>query len=173
MMEINLKLVAVVAVVALGTVATADATLAASTIVAQAAAQKSPASNSAVIRPSTTLAQAVRLAEQHTDGRARKVELDRDDGIYIYKVKTVSKNGNAKVYIDFRTGDVLRVDSRGFLGRVGDMFDSKDRRKNEARLNALVASPDTPTATARAPTFRWASATLKRSRRRTMARRTW
>ncbi len=143
MMAINLKLVAAVAVVALGTAATAEATLAASTIVAQAAPQTSQATDSGVTRPFTTLAQAVRLAEQRTNGRARKVKLERDDGIYVYKVKTVSKDGTAKVYVDFRTGNVDRVDGRGILARVGDVFDREDRRKNEAQFNALEASPVT------------------------------
>lgn len=140
MMATNIKLVAAVAVVALGTVAAAGATYGASTIVARAAAQTSQASTDGVTQPFTSLAQAVRLAEQRTNGRAQKVELDRDDGIYYYKVKTVAQDGSAKVYVDFRTGNVDRIDSQGFFDRVGDFFDRKDRRKNEALLSALKAT---------------------------------
>ena len=140
MMATNIKLVAAVAVVALGTVAAAGATYGASTIVARAAAQTSQASTDGVTQPFTSLAQAVRLAEQRTNGRAQKVELDRDDGIYYYKVKTVAQDGSAKVYVDFRTGNVDRIDSQGFFDRVGDFFDRKDRRKNEALLSALEAT---------------------------------
>jgi uncharacterized membrane protein YkoI len=110
---------------------------AASVTVAQAAAQPS---TSSVKRSHATLAEAVRLAEQRTQGRAQKVELDRDNGIYYYKVKTVAEDGSAKVYVDFKTGNVDRIDTRGFFDRVGDMFDSDDRRKNEALLRALKAT---------------------------------
>ncbi len=110
---------------------------AASVTVAQAAPQPSAGS---VKRSHATLAEAVRLAEQRTQGRAQKVELDRDNGIYYYKVKTVTTDGSAKVYVDFRTGNVDRIDSRGFFDRVGDMFDRDDRRKNEALLSALKAT---------------------------------
>ncbi len=80
MTEINLKLVAAAAVIALGA-AVAGATYGSATTVAQATAQTSQASGSGVTQPSTTLAQAVRSAEQRTNGRAGKVELEREDGV--------------------------------------------------------------------------------------------
>ena len=140
MMARHLMLAAAAAVVALGTAATADAMYGAGTTVAQAAPQTPQASDSGVTQPSTTLAQAVRSAEQRTNGRAGKVELEREDGVYVYEVKTFSKDGTADVFVDFATGNVDRVRSRGFLARVGDAIDSEDRREDEALLKALEAS---------------------------------
>jgi uncharacterized membrane protein YkoI len=140
MMTMNLKMVAAAAVVALGTAATTGAAYGANMIVAQAAPQTSPASNSGVTRPSITLTEAVRAAEQHTNGRAAKVELEREDGVHVYEVTTFSKDSRSKVFVDFGTGNVDRVDSRTFLTRAGDAVVSDDRRKNEARLKALTAS---------------------------------
>ncbi len=140
MMARHLMLAAAAAVVALGTAATADAVYGAGTTVAQATPQTPQASDSGVTRPSTTLAQAVRSAEQRTNGRAGKVELEREDGVYVYEVKTFSKDGTADVFVDFATGNVDRVRSRGFLARVGDAIDSEDRREDEALLKALEAS---------------------------------
>ena len=133
MMAINLKLVAAAAVVALGIAATADATYGAATTIAQAAPQTPQAPDSGVTRSSTTLAQAVRSAEQRTNGRAGKVELEREDGVYVYEVKTFSPEGTADVFVDLATGNVDRVQTRGFL-------DSEDRREDEALLKALEAS---------------------------------
>ena len=140
MMAIDLKLVAAAAVVALGIAATADATYGAATIIAQAAPQTPQAPDSGVTRSSTTLAQAVRSAEQRTNGRAGKVELEREDGVYVYEVKTFSPEGTADVFVDLATGNVDRVQTRGFLARVGDAIDSEDRREDEALLKALEAS---------------------------------
>ncbi len=139
-MTINLKLVAAAAVVALGIAATADATYGAATTIAQAAPQTPQAPDSGVTRSSTTLAQAVRSAEQRTNGRAGKVELEREDGVYVYEVKTFSPEGTADVFVDLATGNVDRVQTRGFLAGVGDAIDSEDRREDEALLKALEAS---------------------------------
>ncbi len=139
-MTINLKLVAAAAVVALGIAATADATYGAATTIAQAAPQTPQAPDSGVTRSSTTLAQAVRSAEQRTNGRAGKVELEREDGVYVYEVKTFSPEGTADVFVDLATGNVDRVQTRGFLAWVADAIDSEDRREDEALLKALEAS---------------------------------
>jgi uncharacterized membrane protein YkoI len=136
----NLKLVAAAAVVALGTAVTSGVANSANTLVAQATPQAAPAPGNAAAQQFTSLAKAVGLAEQRTSGKAKKAELDRKDGVYVYKVRTVSKDGGAKVYLDFRTGEIFRLDSTGFLGRVANVFDRDDRRKNEATLNALNAT---------------------------------
>lgn len=108
--------------------------------IAQTAPQAPQGPARDVTRPSTTLAQAVRLAEQRTNGRARKVELERDDGAYVYEVKTVSDEGTAKVIVDYASGNVDRVKGRGFVNRISDLFDRDDRREEEAALKALEAS---------------------------------
>src|SRR2546425_12495971 len=47
--------------------------------------------------PQTALAQAGRVAEQQTGGRAREAEMERKQGNYGYEIKNPSKNKAAKV----------------------------------------------------------------------------
>jgi len=111
------------------------------TAAAASVAQQAPQAPAGVTRPSTTLVQAVTTAEQQTKGRAAKVELEREDGVYVYEVKTISKDGPVEVLVNFATGKIESVEGRGFLARIGDVFDGDDRREDEAMLKALEASP--------------------------------
>ena len=111
------------------------------TSVAQAEAQQ-PASGTGP-KPQTSLAQAVRVAEQQTGGRARKAEMDREKGIDVYEIKTVSKDGSAKVHVDPASGSVLRVKRPGFVSAIASIFDRDDQRKDQAELARLEASPMT------------------------------
>jgi uncharacterized membrane protein YkoI len=88
----------------------------------------------------TSLAQAIRVAEQETGGRARKAEMERDRGVDAYEIKTVSKDMTAKVLVDPASGKVTRVDKGGFFG---SLFDRDDRREDEVDLALLEASPMT------------------------------
>src|SRR2546427_434812 len=128
---------ALIVVVGLGTFAVLEAM----TLVAQAAAQQSlpPAGGSGLQAP-TSLAQAVRAAERQTGGRARKAEMERERGIDVYEVKTVSRDGSAKVLVDPTAGNVLRVDTPGFVSSIADVFDRDDRRKDQAAFAQLEAS---------------------------------
>jgi uncharacterized membrane protein YkoI len=131
---------AAVAVVAFSAFTVADSAFSNTLTVAQAAPQTSQASGANVTRSSATLAQAVRSAEQRTKGRAGKVELEREDGVYVYEVKTYSKEGEAEVSVDFATGKVASVETDGILSKVGNVFDSEDKREDAARLKALETS---------------------------------
>jgi uncharacterized membrane protein YkoI len=91
-------------------------------------------------QPATSLAQAVRAAEQQTGGRARKAEMERERGAQVYEIKTVSKDGWAKVLIDPASGNVLRVQTPGFIAGVASVFDRDDQRKGEAAFTFLAAS---------------------------------
>jgi uncharacterized membrane protein YkoI len=128
---------ALIVVVGLGTFAVLEAM----TLVAQAAAQQSlpPAGGSGQQAP-TSLAQAVRAAERQTGGRARKAEMERERGIDVYEVKTVSRDGSAKVLVDPTAGNVLRVDTPGFVSSIANVFDRDDRRKDQAAFAQLEAS---------------------------------
>ncbi|HYS18216.1 MAG TPA: PepSY domain-containing protein [Candidatus Binatia bacterium] len=107
--------------------------------VAQAEAQQ-PASGTGP-KPQTSLAQAVRVAEQQTGGRARKAEMDREKGIYVYEIKTVSKDGSAKVHVDPASGSMLRVNRPGLVSSIANIFDRDDQRKDQAAFAQLEASP--------------------------------
>ena len=109
-----------------GVAALADAT----TSIAQAPSQ----------RPPTSLAQAVRVAEKQTGGRARKAEMERERGVDVYEVKTVSKDGSAKVLVDPASGNILRVVTPGFVPSIANVFDRDDQRKDQAAFAWLGTS---------------------------------
>ena len=140
MKRTSLILIAGAAFAVFGAVATAEMIFGVGTSIAQVAPRTSHESGSAATPSFTSLAEAVRSAEQRTKGRAGKIELERDDGVYVYEVKTFSKDGPVEVSVDFATGRVESVEGRGFLAKIGDIFDSEDKREDEARLKALEAS---------------------------------
>jgi uncharacterized membrane protein YkoI len=88
----------------------------------------------------TSLAQVVRIAEQQTGGRARKVEMERERGIEVYEIKTVAKDGSATVLIDSASGNVVRVETAGFLASIATIFDRDDQREDHAAFAQLEAS---------------------------------
>jgi len=90
----------------------------------------------------TSLAQAIRVAEEETRGRARKAEIERERGVDAYEIKTVAKDESAKVLVDPLSGKVLKVSRPGFFGAIGNLFDD-DRREDQAALARLEASPMT------------------------------
>ena len=105
------------------------------TLVAQAAAQQP-------VRPmrGTSLAQAVRVAEKQTGGRARKAEMETERGIDVYEIKTVSKEGSTKVHVDPASGNVVRVNTPGIVAAVAGVFDRDEQREDQAALARLEAS---------------------------------
>lgn len=107
------------------------AVLEATTLVAHAAPQQ---------QAQTSLAQAVRVAEQQTGGRARKVEMERDKGIEVYEITTVSKDSAATVLVDAASGNVVQVETPGFLSSIANLFDRDDARKDHAAFAQLAAS---------------------------------
>jgi uncharacterized membrane protein YkoI len=113
-------------------------------VLAQAGAeQPAAAPPSTVPGPQTSLAQAVGVAEQRTGGRAMRAEMDRERGSYLYEIKTVSKDKSAKVLVDPASGNVVRVDEPGLVGRVAAVFDRDDQRKEQTLFAGLEASPMT------------------------------
>lgn len=106
-------------------------------------AQTSPQESKEGARPAqTSLAEAIRVAEQETGGRARKAEMERERGVDAYEIKTVAKDKSAKVLVDPLSGKVLRVSGSGFLDTIANLFDD-DKRKDQAALARLEASPMT------------------------------
>ena len=91
--------------------------------------------------PQTSLAQAVRVAEQQTGGPARKAEMERNRGTYVYEIKTVSKEKSVKVFVDPASGSVVRTVTPGVISSLSHVFDRKDQLKEQAALARLEASP--------------------------------
>ena len=88
----------------------------------------------------TLLAHAVRVAEKQTGGRARKAEMERERGVYVYEIKTVTKDGSATVLVDPLSGNVLRVDTPGFIASIANVFDRDDQREDQTTFARLEAS---------------------------------
>jgi len=91
-------------------------------------------------QPQISLVQAVRAAEQRTGGRAKKAEIERERGVYVYEIKTVSKDSSAKVHVDPTSGSVLRVSTPGFISGTTRVFDRDDQREDQAAFARLEAS---------------------------------
>jgi len=118
-----------------GVATLADATAS----IAQAPPQQ-PGQPGGGLQAPTSLAQAVRVAEKQTGGRARKAEWEHEKGVDVYEVKTLSRDGSAKVLVDPASGNVLRVDTPGFVSSIANVFDRDDQRKDRAAFARLEAS---------------------------------
>jgi len=106
------------------------------TVVRATAQQAEPGGPSSPLRP-TSLAQAVRIAEQQTGGRARQAELERERGVDVYEIKTVARDTSGKVVVDAASGKVVRLDTPGVFSAIGQMFDRDDRRKDQVAFARL------------------------------------
>ena len=109
----------------------AGAVLADALVAGKGSAQAPPAPSAPI-----SLAQAVRAAEQRTGGRARKAEMERERGVQIFEIKTVSKDGSAEVHVDSTSGNVLGVRTPWLSG----VFDRDDQREDQAAFARLAAS---------------------------------
>ncbi|MFZ2650975.1 MAG: PepSY domain-containing protein [Burkholderiaceae bacterium] len=107
-------------------------------------AQTAPQRNAADVKAApSSLAQAIRTAEQETGGRARKAEAGDEDGTPAYEIKTVTKDESAEVLVDAASGKVMRVDKPGFFEMIVGLFDRGDRREEQAALARLEVAPMT------------------------------
>jgi uncharacterized membrane protein YkoI len=71
----------------------------------------------AVLGAKTSIAQAIASAEQQTGGRAMKIDMEHEKGVYLYEVKTVSKDKVADVLIDPASGQVVRTNDEGLISK--------------------------------------------------------
>jgi uncharacterized membrane protein YkoI len=90
----------------------------------------------AVLAARTSAAEAIATAEQRTGGRAMKIDIDGENGAYLYEVTTVSKDTITQVFVDPASGKVMRSEDQGLFARV---FDSEDQDE----LAKLVSSSTT------------------------------
>ena len=106
--------------------------------ISQAWAQQAKSMGGHGLQARTSLAQAVRIAERQTGGRAWKAEMERARGAYVYEIETASQDGATEVVVDPASGNVLRVDTPGFESSVASIFGSDGQRKD--RVAWLEAS---------------------------------
>lgn len=72
---------------------------------------------SALANAKTSMEQAITIAQNTTGGKAVRIAFDRDHGRYIYRVRTLTKDGMDRVSIDAASGRVLTVASAMPIGR--------------------------------------------------------
>jgi uncharacterized membrane protein YkoI len=87
----------------------------------------------------SSLAQAIRTAERQTGERATEIELERDRGIEVYEIKTVSRDKSSLVLIDPASGNVVDVGTSGFLSSIGNIFEREDEQEDQADFARLEA----------------------------------
>jgi len=124
----------------IGLLAAIAALLSATITITCAAAQSAQTGGPSGPPRATSLAQAVRIAEQQTGGRARQAELERERGVDVYEIKTVARDTSGKVLIDAASGKVVRVDTPGVFSAIGQMFDRDDQRKDHVTFTRLEGS---------------------------------
>ncbi|MFC2947962.1 PepSY domain-containing protein [Virgibacillus sediminis] len=57
-----------------------------------------------------TTEQAVEIAQAEVDGTVTEMEVDEDDGRYVYEIELGTDNGETELTIDAVTGDVLEIE---------------------------------------------------------------
>lgn len=94
----------------------------------------------AVLGAKTSVAQAIAAAEQHTGGRAMKIDIHKEKGAYLYEVKTVSKDNVAEVFVDPASGQVVRTEDEGLIAKALDREDQDELSKLAASSTTLAAA---------------------------------
>lgn len=94
----------------------------------------------AVIGAKTSVAQAIAAAEQKTGGRAMRIDVEKDKEAYLYKVRTVSKEKVAEVFVDPVSGQIVRTDDEGLIAKVFDQEDQDEFAKLAGSSTTLVTA---------------------------------
>jgi uncharacterized membrane protein YkoI len=63
---------------------------------------------SAVQRAKVSLSDAIDIAERASGARVAKIEIDREEGAFVYEIKAVSNEAKVKLVVDSTSGKVLR-----------------------------------------------------------------
>lgn len=116
-----------VAVIALGTTSAA---------LASSGEKENAKEVSAVLNAKTTISRAIATAETQSGGRAMKVDVEDENGAYLYEIKTVSKDKVSEVFVDPASGKIVRTDDESLIAKV---FDKED----QAEFAKLAGSPVT------------------------------
>ncbi len=82
-----------------------------------------------------TPGQAISTAEGSVKGRAIHLEVSDEEGIPGYRIKVIADGVPKTVKIDGNSGQVLRTEERGFIGRL---FDDDDKAEADALGSAKV-----------------------------------
>ncbi len=94
----------------------------------------------AVLGAKTSIAQAIAAAERQSGGLAMEVDVEKENGAFVYEVKTVSKDKIAEVLVDPASGKVLRTGDEGLIAGILDREDQDEIAKLAASSTTLAAA---------------------------------
>lgn len=94
----------------------------------------------AVMAARTSVGQAIAAAERETGGRAVAIGVEKENGAYIYQVKTVIKDDLTEVLVDPASGKVERTDGEGLISRILDWRDERAFVKASQSPTTLAAA---------------------------------
>jgi len=94
----------------------------------------------AALDAKTSVVEAIAAAERQTGGRAMKIDIEKDNGAYLYEVKTVSKDKITRIFVDPASGKVVRSDDEGLIDRVFDSEDQDELAKLTGSTTTLAAA---------------------------------
>jgi uncharacterized membrane protein YkoI len=94
----------------------------------------------AMLAAKTSAAEAIATAEQQTGGRAMKIDIEKDNGAYLYEIKTMSQDKISEVFVDPDSGKVVRSDDKGLFARFFDDEDREEFAKVAAAPTTLAAA---------------------------------
>ena len=94
--------------------------LGASGAVSAAAAHDSKRETEALHAAPTSLTQALAIAEKQTGGRALRADFEKENGSYVYEIRTASGDRISRVLVDPATGKTSLAKAAGLLDRLGD-----------------------------------------------------
>jgi uncharacterized membrane protein YkoI len=94
----------------------------------------------AMLAAKTSAAEASATAEQQTGGRAMKIDIEKDNGAYLYEIKTMSQDKISEVFVDPDSGKVVRSDDKGLFARFFDDEDREEFAKVAAAPTTLAAA---------------------------------
>lgn len=108
----------------------------AATAYAESGSHENSKETAIVLGAKTSIAQAIAAAEQQSLGRALRIDVEKENGAYLYEVKTASADKISKVFIDPMSGRVVHVADEGLLARLLD-------RDDKAEFDKLTTAPTT------------------------------
>lgn len=94
----------------------------------------------AALGAKTSITEAIAAAEQQSGGRAMEVDVEKENGAFLYEVKTVSNDKITEILIDPASGKVLRTDDEGLIARILDREDQDELAKLTASSTTLAAA---------------------------------
>lgn len=76
-----------------------------------------------VLNAHTSLSEAIGAAEKETGGRALKIGYEKDNGAYVYEIKTFKNKKIIEILIDPVSGKVIKHKAEGLIAKIREWDD--------------------------------------------------